>query len=43
MPPYVSKKEAPKGEHKIGKTNYLLKIQVLANTQVIVLKLTPAQ
>jgi len=37
MSPYVRNKEAlltPMGwrEHKIGKTNYLLKIQVLANT-----------
>jgi len=43
MPPYVRNKEArfffapPRGakgnrEHKIGNTNYLLKIQVLANT-----------
>jgi len=33
MPPYVRNKEALfLREHKIGKTNYLLKIQVLANT-----------
>jgi len=45
MPLYVRKKEASlyKEEHRIGNTNYLLKIQVLANTQVIVLELTPAQ